>query len=145
MSSEKRRILDLLTQGKISADEAERLLEAVDKPESTDQHQDTGTNGKGRFLCIKVDAKEGYNLHHGRHGDHVNIRIPLALIKAGVKLGSVLPESTRDRVEGHLSGHGLDLNLKKLDSQSVDELIQVLRETNIEIDDEKETVRIYCC
>lgn len=146
MSSEKRRILDLLAQGRISADEAERLLEAVDKPAGGSESDPAEEAGKKpRFFCVKVDAKNGKSLGHGRHRDHVNIKIPLALIKAGVKLGSVLPEGTRDRVQGHLSGHGLNLDLKKLDSENIEELIRVLRDTSIDIEDEDETVKIYCC
>ncbi len=146
MSSEKRRILDLLAQGRISADEAERLLTAVEQPEGTPEAELTeGTGKKPRFFCVKVDAKNGHSLGHGHHRDHVNIKIPLALIKAGVKLGSVLPEGTRDRVQGHLSGHGLNLDLKKLDSENIEELIKVLQETSIDIEDEDETVKIYCC
>jgi hypothetical protein len=141
MSSEKRRILDLLAQGKVSADEAERLLEAVEVPAGmTSSAPISEDRQKPRFFCVKVDAKEGQNLGHGRHRDHVNIKIPLALMKAGVKLGSVLPGGARERVEGHLGQHGLDL--KKLD---IDELIAVLQETSIDIDDDKETVKIYCC
>ncbi|MBD3332306.1 hypothetical protein GF356_05615 [candidate division GN15 bacterium] len=141
MSSEKRRILDLLAQGRISADEAERLLAAVDGPEAAPEAEQTeGIGRKPRFFCVKVDARNGKSLGHGRHREHVNIKIPLALMKAGVKLSSVLPGSARKHVEGHLGEHGLDL--KKLD---IEELIKVLQETSIDIEDEDETVKIYCC
>jgi hypothetical protein len=139
MSSEKRRILNLLAQGKISADEAERLLDAVSEPATPDQPEQPGrANGKCRFFCVKVDPKDGHS--HGRHKGQINIKIPLALMKAGIKLGSVLPGGAKDRIEGHLSDHGLDL--KKMD---IDELVRVLQETGIDIDNEQESVRIYCC
>jgi hypothetical protein len=139
MSTEKRRILDLLAQGRISADEAERLLDAISEPATPDQPEQPGRpNGKCRFFCVKVDPKEGHS--HGRRKGQINIKIPLALMKAGIKLGSVLPGVAKDRIEGHLSDHGLDL--KKMD---IDELVRVLQETGIDIDDERESVRIYCC
>ena len=73
MNEEKLRILKMLEDGKVSAAEAARLMEALDRSES----RPTESEIKKKWLHIKV-AKNGR--------DTVNMRVPLALLKFGFKL-----------------------------------------------------------
>jgi len=144
MSEQKRKVLAMLAEGKISVEDAERLLAAVERAEHDSAEQPSPVNGKKpKFLCVKVNAKEGHESRHGKH-EHVNIRIPIALIKAGVKLGSVLPESARSKVSEKMSAHGVGLDLNNLDGESLDQFLAALTETHIDIEDESETVKICC-
>lgn len=168
MSEQKKKILGMLAEGKISVDDAERLLAAVDKGEATGASGSTGATSatgafgpsnlsgaanptdapepgptrKPKFLCVKVNAKEGRAIH-GKH-EQVNIRIPIALIKAGVKLGAVLPDSAKGKVSEKLGEHGIALDLNNLSGDSLDEFLAALSQTHIDIDDEDETVKICC-
>ena len=84
-------------------------------------------------------------MQEGDHGkDNVNIRIPLALVKAGMKLTSLIPESARNKVNNSLSEKGLHIDLNNLDSATVDEIILALKETSIDVQDGDEKVRICC-
>jgi hypothetical protein len=150
MSEQKKKILGMLAEGKISVDDAERLLAAVDKGEATGatgpaEHPESEPKAgrKPKFLCVKVNAKEGKSIGHGKH-EHVNIRIPIALIKAGVKLGSVLPDSAKGKVSEKLGSHGIALDLNNLSGDSLDEFLEALQQTHIDIDDEDESVKICC-
>ena len=71
MSDEKRMILDMLAEGKITAEEAEKLLNKTAEPENTN---DSNTK---KFLHIKVDDGDKTT---------VNINLPLVLAETGLKL-----------------------------------------------------------
>jgi len=156
--NERTRILDLLSAGKITVDEAERLLEAIrdeqreaaaqTPPESGrrvqravailgsgDDGPAAGKGGKPRFLRIHV-------VENG--GDKVNIRIPLGLLKAGLKLKGLMPESARAKMDVALQEKGVHFNLSDLEGKSLDEIVEVLHEMSIDVDGDKETVRIFC-
>lgn len=79
MNEQKLRILKMLEEGKVSADEAARLMEALDKSESRPKESDI----KRKWLHIRVQE-------NGR--DTVNMKVPLALLKFGFKLA---PQAAR--------------------------------------------------
>jgi hypothetical protein len=143
MSDERKRILEMLTGGKINVDEAERLLAALES-NAASQPNDSVASGnekkKPQFLHIKVEAGPNSSKRH----ENIDIKIPIMLLKAGVKLGSVVPEKTRGRFASYLSSKGLDTDLKQLGSEDIDTLIQALTESSIDIDDGGEKVRIFC-
>ena len=144
MGDERKRILEMLTSGKINVDEAERLLAALEN-NAASQPDDSVVSGnekkKPKFLHVKVEA--GPN-HRGRHHENIDIKIPIILLKAGVKLGSVMPEKARGKFASHLSSKGLDADLMQLGSEDIDALIQALSESSLDIDDGGEKVRIFC-
>lgn len=86
-TDEKMRILNMVQEGKLSAQEAVQLLEALDfnpeeKTTSTDVIPDNEvrTNGKAHWLKIVVtDQASGKR--------KVNLRIPLAMVRWGMKMG----------------------------------------------------------
>jgi len=72
----KKRILDLITEGKITADEGAKLLEALD-PEKKDKK-------RGKKLIIQI-------LQEGVEKPKLNIALPLGLAKFGL---SFIPKNT---------------------------------------------------
>jgi hypothetical protein len=91
MNEERKKVLKMLSDGKISADEAERLLDVLgDKTtETSPQTALTETlDNLPRYLFVKVDSVDG---------DKVNIRVPLKLVKAGIKLKALLPQDAQIR------------------------------------------------
>lgn len=83
MNEEKMMILKMLQEGKISADEAAKLLESVDagdRKKDADESQDN-RKGQGKFFRVKItDTDSGKS--------RANIRIPLSVLNIGVKLGA---------------------------------------------------------
>ncbi|HOD65236.1 MAG TPA: hypothetical protein PLR32_03785 [candidate division Zixibacteria bacterium] len=139
MSEDRRRILNMLAEGKITADEAERLLEALGRTAERTAPETTGRTAGARpkYLRVIVQPKQGQR-------DQVNIRIPLALLRAGVKLGGVVPDSVKGRINEALAEKGFTVDLGKLNMEDLERLIDALGEMSIDVDDERESVRVCC-
>ena len=145
MENERHQILLMLKEGKISVDEAERLLSAVGS--KTEQKEPAGADSKpkGSLKYIRiVEHREGTG--EDNYEQHLNIRIPLALLRAGVKLQSVLPEHARGKIEGTLKDKlgGIGENL--LDPENMEALVEALGEEGISIEIEKpgKKLSIFC-
>jgi len=146
MSDEKRQILNMLAEKKITVDEAERLLKALGEPVDQRHHHrsesdmeipNTGKR-KPKYLYISVKPKEG----EGKKGEKVNIKIPLFLLRTGLKFGGVLPDSAKEKINRALGEKGIDIS--KLEESDFEELVAGLSELAIMVDDEDEKVSIYC-
>ncbi len=84
MSEERLMILKLLRDGKITADEAARLLEAIDvtKSKTNHSHEEPETEkGQGKFFRVRVTDTDSGKIR-------ANIRIPLSVMGAGAKFGA---------------------------------------------------------
>ncbi len=138
VSAGRKKILEMLSAGKISADEAERLLDAIDKQGATAvEASEYGGKKEPKFFCVKINGKQG-------KGERVNVRIPLGLLRAGMKLGALMPDDAKGKVNTALAKRGFDVDLKKLGGDDFDRLVQALTEMCIEVDDDKDHVRICC-
>jgi hypothetical protein len=141
VSDETRRVLDLLAQGKISAEEADQLLRAIGarEPDVSSKPDDAGRPA-ARWVRINVHkpAKDG-----SRDKD-VNIRVPIAIVRSGMRLGALIPGIAGERVAARLRERGLDVDFSKLDPAAIDAILKELGDTNIEVDDGRAQVRITC-
>jgi len=134
MNEERRQILNMLAEGKITTEEAERLLDKVGDGESGKSGASASAGSerpaKLKFLRVFVDSSDG---------DKVNIRVPLALIGTGVKLAAVLPNDVNQK----LGEKGFDLG--KLSEMDTEELYKALRDLEVDVDSsDGDTVRICC-
>jgi len=128
MSEESKKILEMLAEGKISVDEAERLLKALDATELPEKKTEKKIvkilknreklEGEPRFLRIVVDSAKG---------DEVDIRLPLGLVKAGLKLSAVMPKGTDEK----LKEKGIDLS--EFAEMNTNELINSLRDLEVNV------------
>ena len=135
MSEERRRILKMLAEGKITAEEADKLLETLER--SAEKSRTEKGDKSPKFFVVKVSPKN-------HRGDKVDIKIPMALLRAGVKMSSVLPFEVRERVGDKLKDKGLNIDLKDIDAGNIEGIFAALTETSIDIDEEDELVKIYC-
>lgn len=137
MNEERKKVLEMLAEGKISTDEAERLLKALENKatETSPQTALTETlNNLPKYLFVKVDAVDG---------DKVNIRVPLKLVKAGIKLQALLPQDAQDKINAKLNEKGI--NLDDFKDENFKDLLDALTEFELNVDDKKgDKVRIYC-
>ena len=145
MSGEKRQILNMLAEKKITVEEAERLLNALgespdrdNRPAPGDFAVSSSDRKKPKYLYISVKPKEG----EGKGGERVNIKVPLFLLRTGLKFGGVLPESAKEKINRALGEKGIDIG--KLNEADFEELVAGLSEMAIMVDDENEKVSIYC-
>ena len=119
MDDNGRRVLEMLSQGKITVDEAERLVALVEEKEEADASPPTPRtrNGPGKYLCIV-----------GEDGDErFNIRVPLSLIRGGVKASTLFSGKMGER----LREKGIDLDHIGGDG-GLDDLIDGLGELEME-------------
>jgi hypothetical protein len=148
MSEETRRILEMLAQGKVTVDEAHQLLGAVGANASASgpsaSSTASGASGdrpKPRYLRIAVQ-KMGEGT--GSLEKEVNIRIPLGVIRSGVRLGAVIPAFASEQAAARMREKGLDIDLSKLDPAAVDAMLNDLGEMDIDVDKGRKKVRITC-
>lgn len=141
MSEDRMKILNLLAAGRITADEAERLLDALGgapKPEPRPM-----VNGEGpKFLRVQVEKGRGED----REAKQVNVRVPLSLLRAGVRLQGILPAKARTQINAALAEKGVDFDIDSLKSGQLETLIEGLAQTSIDIDasDGKSRVKVSC-
>jgi len=132
VAESRKKILAMLSEKKISVDEASMLLEKLSSA-TAEPAAEPGQAGDSprnlRYLRVVVDSQDG---------DKVNVRIPLSLIKTGIRLGSLIP---KDAAEA-MSERSIDLsNLSKLDEE---ELVRFLAELKVDVESsDGETVRVF--
>ena len=143
MNDDRRSILNMLAEGKINADEAERLLGAMEGAGPAPRQPEGASAGHNRpppkYLRVSVDANDP-----GEGPTKVNIRVPMALLRAGVRLTSLIPPQARDQVNDAMHKKGIDFDIGKLTPANLEELIEQLNDLQVDVDNERAKVRIFC-
>jgi Asp-tRNA(Asn)/Glu-tRNA(Gln) amidotransferase B subunit len=139
MNEHRRQILEMLSAGKITADEAERLIAALEK-EPASQGGTPGTvRPSPKYLRVIVDADE---LGDAETLTKINIRVPLQLLRAGVKLASLIPQDAREHVNEALREKGVAFDMSQLKPENLEELIEQLNDLTVDVDHAKGQVRV---
>ncbi len=143
MGNDRARILEMLKQGKITVDEAEQLLDALGQQPASEPVSaasvvapSAGTGRKCRFLRVLV--KGGSN-------ETVDVRVPMQLLRAGVKLSALIPPEARGKVDCALGEKGINLDLANLSPEMLEDLVESMSELSVNVQgDDGETVRVFC-
>lgn len=118
MNEDRKRILEMVAQGKITPDEAAKLLEAVEASAELPERTAVGTS---RFIRIAVDSADS---------GKVNVNIPVGLVKMVMKL---LPKDA----QAELKQNNIEL----------DDIIRLVQEGAsgklVEVDSEDAKVQIF--
>ncbi len=139
MSDDTRRILDLLAGGKINAGEAEQLLRAADRA-ATDAAAAAEPGAAGadpKFLRIEVHKAA----RNWRPEKTVNLRVPLAMVRGGMRLGALIP-GTGERIQEALRDKGIDFDWSKLDRADLAAVLKDVGELTMDVDNGRARVRI---
>jgi hypothetical protein len=141
MSESRRQILDMLAQGKITAAEAERLMAALEKEPAAASVAGSDQSRRAerlKYMRVVVDSVDG-------HGPtKVNIRIPMQLLRAGVRLTSLIPPHAREQVNDAMHKQGIDFDIGKLTPANLEELLEQLNDFHVDVDNDRAKVRIFC-
>lgn len=141
----RRRVLDLLSEGKISVDEAERLLSLAGNTSSRRSERDTRreneTTHPPKYLRVVVEP--GSQAGAEESGERVNLRVPMALIRAGMRLPALMPGGVADKVNEALRENGIDLDVRRLNGDELDELISALGELEIDVENGEHKVKVF--
>jgi len=145
MSEDRSRILSLLAAGKITADEAERLLDALDTGAGAAAEPAGPAFTGDPSPLVAALPKYLYVQVSGSTGDNVHVKIPIALVRSGLKLTSLIPAQAMDQINESMSEHGMSVDFTNLKPEDIDELIESLREMEINVDGKDgDVVRVYC-
>jgi hypothetical protein len=135
MNEERKRILEMLSEGKINADEAERLLSALSQ--RGESNQGMAKNGP-RYLRVMVEPGLG-----SRNKDRVNVRIPIKLIRAGLRLASFIPKDAQAKVNEALHEKGIEKDFTNIKPEDIDEILVQINDLTVDVEG-KETVKVFC-
>jgi hypothetical protein len=139
MEKDRRKILEMLSAGKISVEEAERLLAALSQSGSESNSDNSSSKGlKPKYLRVMVEPAPG-----NTHGDRVNVRVPLNLIRAGLKWASFIPEHHQSKVGEALREKGIHADFKNMTAEDLEELIVNLNDLQVDVEGE-EIVKVFC-
>ena len=150
MNEERRSILEMLAAGKITAEEAERLLAAVEPRATASGGVASGASGatkpRPKYLRVVVEADETMT---GLKGGPtvVNVRVPMQLLRAGVRLAGLIPVQAHDQLDQAFSKHGVPITLSQIKPENLEELIDHLDDLTVDVDgkDGNATkVKVYC-
>jgi len=134
MTDNQKKILEMLAEKKISTDEAYRLLNAVDSDAGGQREAprvQAGTVAKPKYLRVTVMPKEGAD---PKHADRVNVRVPMSLVRAGIKLTSLIPKDATDKVNDALREKGINFDVRSVKPEDIEELINALGELEVDVE-----------
>ncbi len=153
MTDNKKKILDMLAKGKISVDEAQRLLNAVDAKEEgrEDKRRDSfaGRSSddkmKAKYLRVTITpSEEQKEWEHGERPDRVNVRVPMSLVRAGIKLTSLIPPEAVDKTNQALHEKGINFDVRNIKPEDIESIIEALGDAEIDIEGAHgEKVKVY--
>jgi hypothetical protein len=140
MSEDTKRILELLASGKVTVEEAEKLLRAIGtEPPAGSEAAGATEKPSARYVRIAVQESASDR----GPGKNVNIRVPIALVKGGMRLGSMIP-GYGDRISEHLRRHGIELDMSKLNSANFEAALKDMGDMSVDVEHGKAQVRITC-
>jgi hypothetical protein len=142
MNEQRRQILEMLAEGKITADEAERLIDALER-EQPESPPGAAPRPKPRpkYLRVVVNSEDDSG---GDGPSRVNVRVPLQLLRAGVRLTSLVPPQALTRVNAELNKSGVPIDLTQLKPQHIEELIEHLDDLTVDVDQPDAKVQVFC-
>jgi hypothetical protein len=140
MNEEKLKVLNMISEGKISAEDGAKLLDALDKKEEKSGESAAQNKEKGQVNYLYVDI----NPKTDENKEKVHVKVPLALVRAGVNIASMLPNDVQDKVNSAMDEKGMKFDLSSIKPENIEELIQSLEDMEVNIDSEEHTVRVYC-
>jgi hypothetical protein len=148
LTEERRRILNLLADGKLSAAEAESLLNALDKSPTALPAASGPTDVALRdpkYLRVLVEGYDEHEHEHGGAASKVNVRVPFTLLRAGMRLAALLPATVHEPINRALRENGVAIDISKIKPENLEDLVTHLRELSIDVEGARgEKVRVFC-
>lgn len=117
MKEEIAKVLTMVQDGKLGAEEASELIQALKEKESSSVST-SGSDYMDRMLKVRVTSEAG---------DKVNVNLPLRLIKvalkSGINIASAIPESAKYVKD--INTLDVDLILKAIDEELSGPIVEV--------------------
>ena len=121
-------------------EEAESLLGLLEQPAFVaTSGSDTGEGRKSPPKYLRVVVEEDGESANER----ANVRVPMALIRSGVKLGALIPGDATNRMNEKLREKGIDIDVGNLKSEDLDQLVDALADMEVDVQDGNGHVRVF--
>jgi len=143
MNQEKKQILEMLAQNKITVLEAEQLLNALEQPTTINNGHSATNAGQKKWKYLRVSVQPAPNAPP-EHAQVVNVRIPIQLLRAGIKLTSLIPLQAQQQINSALQEKGINIDLTQIKASDLEELLESLSEFTVDVRQPYETVQVYC-
>ena len=141
MTEETRKVLEMLSNGKINVQEAEQLLQAVATPGRPEEGKAEGKadrKAEPRYFRILVNKPA----REGKRAENVNIRVPMTVVRGGLRLSALLPGMLGKKKIQLENGEELDLS--KVQYSDLEAMIKDIGELTVDVDGDDTQVRIRC-
>jgi hypothetical protein len=133
MSEETRKVLEMLSNGKVSVQEAEQLLLAVASSGATADDK----KGEPKYFRILVNKPA----REGKKAEAVNIKVPMTVVRGGLRLGALFPGMLgKKKIQ---LDNGTELDLSKVTYTDLEAMIKDIGELTVDVDGDAQ-VRIRC-
>ena len=133
MNEETRKVLEMLSSGKVTVQEAEQLLQAVAAPaQGADEKK-----AEPRYFRILVNKPA----RDGKKAENVNIRVPMTVVRGGLRIGSLFPGMMAKKIP---LANGQALDLSKVTYTDLEAMIKDIGELTVDVDGGDAQVRIRC-
>jgi hypothetical protein len=139
LTEERKKVLELVASGKVSVDDASELLAALGSDSGPSQN-----TKKPRYLRVLVEGNE-LNYKTGEMSPQkVNIRVPMQLLYAGVKLAGLIPAVAHKPINQALHENGINLDISQIKASDLEELVTHLSDMKVDVDQKDQKVQIFC-
>src|SRR5262245_415965 len=133
MTEETRKVLEMLSNGKITVQEAEQLLQAIATPGRTEERK-----AEPRYFRILVNKPA----REGKKAENVNIRVPMTVVRGGLRLSALFPGMLgKKKIQ---LDNGTELDLSKIHYTDLEAMIKDIGELTVDVDGSDAQVRIRC-
>ncbi len=77
--------------------------------------------------------------------DTVDVKVPLALLRTGLKLTSLIPPQAMDQINESMGEAGMSIDFNNLKPEDIEDLIESLREMEVNVKSSSgDNVRVFC-
>jgi hypothetical protein len=137
MREDRRKVLAMLATGRISVEEADHLLSAI--APQREQREQPAAPYSPKFLRLLLEPKADTKSQR-----KIDVRVPLGVIRSSLQIAKSLPLKKGGAMKIALGTHILALDLEQVNPDNVDEFMAQLGQLTADIDQKKETVRLFC-
>jgi hypothetical protein len=123
MSEDTRRVLEMLSQGKVTVQEAEQLLHAVASGEATGEKKP-----EPRYFRILFNRPP----RDGKKAENVNIKVPMTVVRGGLRIGALFPGILASKKVQ--LGNGAEFDLSKVTYADLEAMIKDIGEVTVDVD-----------
>ena len=93
---------------------------------------------RAKYLRVLVEDRSS-----GERPTTVNVRVPMMLLRAGVRLSGLIPVQARDQMNEALRKQGIPFDISQIRPENLDDLVDQLEDLSVDVNDATATVRVF--